>query len=79
MKEIIRYRCDHCNKVFANKSYTLKHEEVCYWNPKTKSCITCEHFTTELYNPKTRICYEGLNITKKLKTNCIYYKEREEY
>jgi len=79
MKEVIRYRCDHCNEVFANKSYTLKHEEICYWNPKTKSCINCENFIPESQSSGyIRICTKGINLTKKLKSACIKHKENEE-
>ena len=40
-KQITRYQCDFCNRTYANKSPTVKHEKICLKNPANKSCSTC--------------------------------------
>lgn len=45
MREVTVYECEYCNKrKYAYKSSAKKHENKCYWNPKTKSCMTCKHY-----------------------------------
>ena len=75
MKEVKRYQCDHCDKVFASKSYTLKHEDICFYNPQTKSCITCKNFIPEIQNNlNDRECSIDMwPLKNKLKTNCNGY------
>lgn len=43
--EIKAYLCEHCKKkVLRSKSGIKYHEDRCYWNPETKSCMTCENY-----------------------------------
>ena len=45
MREVTVYECEHCNKrKYAYKASAKRHENKCYWNPKTKSCMTCKHY-----------------------------------
>lgn len=87
------YECEHCHKKrLINKTQMKKHEEKCYYNPKTKSCITCNNFESEApyreyhdevpggayeYFDGYRECEVGLNIQDKLKTNCCSWKPAE--
>ena len=43
MKEIIMFKCDHCNKKYASKNRTRDHEKECWKNPEVKACNTCEY------------------------------------
>lgn len=43
--KIIKYKCDYCKKSFTSKSYCEKeHEPICFYNPKSKSCVKCLGF-----------------------------------
>ena len=42
--EIIKYRCDHCDREYASKRGALQHEDKCFHLPKNRACITCSHF-----------------------------------
>ena len=45
MRERIIYECEHCNrKKLINKTQMRKHEDICWFNSKNKTCLTCEHF-----------------------------------
>ena len=46
MKEIKAYVCDFCPptqkpRARINKTLAVKHEAWCFWNPATRSCVTC--------------------------------------
>ena len=47
MKEVTRYQCDYCDKIYKHKSSARKHERQCFANPATKACRTCKHCTTQ--------------------------------
>jgi hypothetical protein len=42
MKKRTAYQCDYCNKLRLNITQAKKHELICFWNPASKSCITCK-------------------------------------
>ena len=44
MKKVTAYKCGFCNKVLITKLSMVMHEKRCFKNPRSKSCITCEHF-----------------------------------
>lgn len=44
-KEITAHQCDYCTKIYIHKSSAKRHEKVCFYNCKTKSCATCANFT----------------------------------
>jgi hypothetical protein len=89
MKEVLINKCDFCKKTSFNKSVVKKHESICFYNPKTKSCATCLWFSP-LYTFHEFDCYpvrchqktlkselEGHNMT--LKTNCKNWMNIEIY
>ena len=80
--EQIRFLCEYCNKKhYLRKSSCVRHEKECFWNPKTKSCMTCinyiggghhihqcdiKHMNTDESEYERKI--------KKLQYNCHFYK-----
>ena len=43
MKQVKRWKCDFCKKTYCNKGGCKRHEEICYYNPANRACITCGH------------------------------------
>lgn len=51
MIEVRAYQCEYCTKYRENtgkpvriskyKSVVSKHEDMCYYNPKNRTCLTC--------------------------------------
>lgn len=72
MKEVKRYQCDHCNKVLAKKSAMVKHETICFFNPESRSCVTCEHLDNSI---ESRQCILRKVKLFRLKTQCPVYTE----
>jgi len=72
VKRIV-WRCSYCNKhVRAKKSAVTWHEERCFKNPESRSCITCEHLDREVDGK--RYCEEEINIEERLMTQCKKHK-----
>lgn len=44
MKRVTAYKCEFCNKLLNSYSGMKSHEDKCFKNPKSKSCITCKNF-----------------------------------
>lgn len=42
MKEVVRYKCDYCDKLAAKPETILRHETVCIKNPEGKNCYMCK-------------------------------------
>lgn len=42
MKQVIRYKCDFCQKLAAHPKTIERHEKVCLKNPDGKNCYMCE-------------------------------------
>ena len=43
MYEIKAFHCSYCKKYSSAKSVITKHEPKCFYNPITRSCVTCVH------------------------------------
>ena len=55
--EVKAYKCSHgCGKYLLTKTWIVKHEELCYYNPAVKGCITCIRRTTVDYDDGECIC-----------------------
>ncbi|WP_336772329.1 hypothetical protein [Paenibacillus sp. MMO-58] len=52
MKEVTRYKCDHCEKLAARPSTIAKHEPVCVSNPEGKNCFNCVHQVSDYSNER---------------------------
>jgi hypothetical protein len=86
-KRVIAYACEHgCRRrVLTSKRAMERHEEICFYNPERRACITCEHFecyedsngmehTTYLEQWTVRGCTLDIDLTSKLKKNCPNHK-----
>lgn len=49
MEKINAFKCDFCSKILQTRSGMHKHENKCFQNPSTESCITCNFLCTELF------------------------------
>lgn len=45
MRTLSVFECDFCKKLYRSKSSISKHEKICFRNPDTKSCVTCQHLS----------------------------------
>ena len=48
MNLILAYQCGFCSRVSKWRSSTQRHEKGCFYNPATKSCVTCGKFCIEI-------------------------------
>ncbi len=78
MKPVSAYQCEYCQRYGKNKTRILKHEEVCYYNPRTRSCGTCIHL-------KDWKCSRGVvfkqvegKINPTLNTQCHFYENADD-
>lgn len=80
MKPIEAYKCEFCGKVYELKSSCSSHQNRCYFNPKTRSCASCEFNVEdrEEYKPHHfrvfRSCTMKHPIAQGLKTKCEDYQ-----
>jgi DNA-directed RNA polymerase subunit RPC12/RpoP len=45
IKEVVRYKCSFCGRLFVRKARAQWHEDYrCLKNPKLAACLTCDHF-----------------------------------
>lgn len=58
MKKVTAYKCEFCDKLLNSYSGMYKHENKCFYNSQSKSCITCKHLNS-------RGVIEGRPITEK--------------
>lgn len=71
MKEVIRFKCDFCQKLAARSETIEKHETVCLKNPNGKNCYMCEMAYQDDYEN-----YNGYHTTVvKDQCMCIYTEE----
>ncbi len=45
MKTVKAYQCDFCSYYRKNTTRVKAHEEICHYNPSTKSCGACKHLS----------------------------------
>lgn len=65
MEKIEAFGCGFCAKVYREKKVAIAHEKRCYFNPETKSCVTCQ-------NLFSGSCSEGHKIENNhLRTMCL--------
>lgn len=88
MYEIKAYHCSYCRKYGMAKAWIKKHEEKCFHNPITRSCMTCANFDKktlrhegEIYSMEMPVCYENFSLFNNdgkwmLKNNCEKWVER---
>lgn len=57
------YECEHCHKKrLMNKTQMKKHEDICWYNSKNKTCCTCKHEESfmDSGNVFVRICHKDI-------------------
>ena len=95
MIERLIYECEYCNKKrLINKTQMKKHEDICWYNPKNKTCLTCNNYYYEAPyrepHPELEGCpsefIEALKYCEVLhedledrpRINCKHWKAKEE-
>lgn len=76
MYKVDAYHCSYCRKYSTSKSLIKKHDPICFKNPASKSCVTCDNFTEVEYIFK---CAKGVKFFERsdktiLATNCTLWK-----
>jgi hypothetical protein len=84
MKNVIAYNCGFCGKLYDSPTSCKKHENRCYFNPKTKSCASCAFlkYETLTYCPNHIISFQScLNNypigNYRLRTKCDKYLDKK--
>ena len=57
--ETVRYRCPHCRRSFAGKTYAQSHADMCASDPEQRACRTCKHHYICCESPDPRITQCG--------------------
>lgn len=82
LRERTIYECEYCyKKRLMNKTSMKKHEDVCWYNPKNKTCIMCKYSNIEAWSYRS-CCHPkyGNEIEfKDLKprVGCLFWEELE--
>jgi hypothetical protein len=42
--EVIKFRCDHCQREYASRRNAELHELKCFYVDANRACVTCAHF-----------------------------------
>jgi len=74
MKEIKAFKCDFCKKILRSKSGMYLHENKCFYNPDSKSCVTCENLSLENCLNKVPLT-EYQKMVWSYKVNGTYHEE----
>lgn len=73
METITAYQCSHCTKpkIYNNAKQAKAHEKLCYHNPDTRSCATCQNYygLEYLVNKGQPVCSLDTEL-KTLQTSC---------
>jgi len=52
MKEVVAFKCEHCNKISKSQGSMKNHERKCFNNPVSRSCATCKNLVNMAVTPK---------------------------
>lgn len=74
------YECEHCNKKrLINKTQMKKHEDICWFNLKNRTCLTCKWFEYRSHQDEPKYCNAKNGVLcGNIITGCDYWKEKEE-
>ena len=68
-KKVTRYYCDFCGIGMGSAKNMRRHEERCFKNTVSRSCITCQH--VRLWTGRRHECsVRALDLSERLQTNC---------
>lgn len=81
MKKIVYYKCSYCWEK-GDEPIITNHEDECIYNPKNKTCKSCENYYTGNYHDYNS---DGCKITNEIfhfdihsiKRNCKIWVERK--
>ena len=74
MEKIEAFACGFCSRIYGLKNVAIAHERKCYYNPDTKSCVTCKNFVGK------DCCSAGISIeNNRLKTRCSDHAVSEDF
>ena len=94
MRERVIFECEYCSKKrLINKTQMKRHEDICWYNPKNKSCLSCGYY---MYEPayfeshselegcpserigEFRYCFlKDISLNKEPIVNCKDWKDKE--
>jgi len=82
MYKIEAYHCSYCRKYSTSKSLIKKHDAICFKNPASKSCVTCDNFVdvqSSVEDFYTKECHRNVKFTDRgnktiFETNCPLWK-----
>lgn len=83
MKQVLSFKCNYCNKIYALKDSCRSHESRCYFNPRTQSCASCRFLKFKDYEYASghhvaiRTCLRNYDVTRKMKTRCSGYLDKK--
>lgn len=64
MQQVIRYKCEYCQKLAVRPETIQRHEAVCLKNPDGKNCYMCEMAYQGEYDP-------GDEYSRVIKNQCM--------
>ena len=76
-KQITRYQCEFCNRIYARKTPATDHESICLRNPKNKSCSTCFNAISDI-DPICAVTGEKIFVKHRTVKHCDKWKDWEE-
>jgi hypothetical protein len=86
MNKIEAYQCEFCHRVSPHPVFFEEHENICFKNPSTRSCITClwirNNFPVLPFDDQdpcviSQITEKCANGRTRLKTNCENWITKE--
>lgn len=90
---VTAFTCQFCprRRAFLQKSNAKRHERQCFFNPESKACVTCKHFSEEKEDgvwlrlcaidkmPSADYLTAGSNVGQRdaLTRDCEFWEERK--
>lgn len=59
--EVVRWRCPHCPRSYAQRRGAVAHMARCWYRPENRGCKTCKHFVPPDYEGP-EACNEGIDL-----------------
>lgn len=76
---IIQFKCDYCKSKYSTMKSAAMHEEVCFYNPETKSCSTCIYSDCdEGGDPCCGVDGKAIFVKKQSIIDCEHWKSKED-
>jgi len=62
MRKITVFECEFCNRTNKRKGRMKEHEDKCFKNPESKSCITCKNMVLSGFIQNRRLTHHEEQI-----------------